>query len=93
MKLIIEIDENDYEKMKNGYVPSTFNTFSVIKNGTPIPETATNGEVIKAMFPNVNIYEHNGGTTYSVNNEYNFNATWWNAPYQKGGKNDNNKNL
>jgi hypothetical protein len=21
-----------------------------------------------------------------VNNEYNFNTTWWNSPYQKGGK-------
>jgi len=47
-------------------------------------EGMTNGEVIMAMFPNVNVYEHNGGATYSVNNEYNFNATWWNAPYQKG---------
>lgn len=44
----------------------------------------TNGEVIQALFPNISVYEH--GSTYSVNNEYNFNSTWWNAPYQKGGK-------
>lgn len=41
---------------------------------------ATNGDVIKAMFPNISIYEH--GSTYSVNNEYNFNSTWWNKPYK-----------
>lgn len=40
----------------------------------------TNGEVIQALFPNVSVYEH--GSTYSVNNEYNFNSTWWNAPYK-----------
>jgi len=44
----------------------------------------TNGEVIQALFPKISVYEH--GSTYSVNNEYNFNATWWNAPYQKGGE-------
>lgn len=45
-----------------------------------IPKNATNGDVIKAMFPNVGIYEH--GSTISVNNEYNFNSTWWNAPWR-----------
>ena len=49
-----------------------------------IPKGATNGEVIQALFPNISVYEH--GSTYSVNNEYNFNSTWWNAPYQKGGE-------
>lgn len=47
-------------------------------------EGMTNGEVIQALFPNISIYVH--GSTYSVNNEYNFNSTWWNAPYQKGGE-------
>ena len=49
-----------------------------------IPEGMTNGEVIQALFSNISVYEH--GSTYSVNNEYNFNSTWWNAPYQKGGE-------
>ena len=41
----------------------------------------TNGEKIKEIFPDINIYEH--GSTYSINNEYNFNASWWNAEYQE----------
>ena len=49
-----------------------------------IPKGMTNGEVIQILFPNISVYEH--GSTYSVNNEYNFNATWWNSPYQKGGE-------
>lgn len=47
-------------------------------------EEPTNGEVIQTLFPNISVYEH--GSTHSVNNEYNFNSTWWNAPYQKGGE-------
>ena len=57
-----------------------------IEDVVVINKGVSNGDVIMTMFPNVNVYEHNGGATYSVNNEYNFNATWWNAPYQKGGK-------
>ena len=88
MKLLIDISEEDYkEVLKDTYSGTPFENriFTAIANGTPI-DTATNGDVIKAMFPNVNVYEHNGGATYSVNNEYNFNATWWNSQYQKGGK-------
>lgn len=83
MRIVIEIDEELYEEVK-GYHELTECELAIF-NGTPIPDNATNGDVIRAMFPNVNVYEHNGGATYSVNNEYNFNATWWNAPYQKGG--------
>ena len=50
------------------------------ENNIWIPEGMTNGEVIQTVFPNISVYEH--GSTYSVNNEYNFNATWWNAPYK-----------
>ena len=48
-----------------------------------IPEGATNGDMIKAIFPNISVYEHENGATYSINNEYNFNSTWWNSPYRK----------
>lgn len=50
------------------------------ENNIWIPKGMTNGEVIQALFPNISVYEH--GSTYSVNNEYNFNSTWWNAPYK-----------
>ena len=43
MKLIIDINDKDYEKLKDGHIP--FNILDVIQNGTPIPDNATNGEV------------------------------------------------
>lgn len=92
MKLIIDIDKDDYEYMKNGYVPSTFKTFSVIKNGTPIPDNATNGDVLKAIFPNTvfaeDKYEYDGVPWVDIFSDdgMTIEMAFWNAPYQKGGK-------
>ena len=61
-------------------ITGALETISQTLLSIPIPKNATNGDVIKAMFPNISIYEH--GSTYSVNNEYNFNSTWWNKPYK-----------
>ena len=50
-----------------------------------IPDNATNGDVIKAVFPETKIYDdiyvmHIGiGRT-----DMNFRKDWWNAPYKKG---------
>ena len=87
MKLIIDIP-SEWEMIIKTMSDSEMVDFlyKMARNGASIPDNATNGEIVQMMFPNVNVYEHNGGATYSVNNEYNFNATWWNAPYQKGGK-------
>ena len=55
-------------------------------NAIPIPEGATNGDMIKAMFPSVEVKEKNNG--YEVYfgigtaSQY-FNHQWWNAPYKK----------
>jgi len=87
MQLIIDINKNDYEYMKNGYVPHSFNMFYAIKNGIPIPDNATNGDVIKVMFADAEV---NGETdltvSFSIDSNTAFTRKWWNAPYQKGGK-------
>lgn len=47
----------------------------------------TNGDVIKAMFPNGEVYnEETSCVTVKFNgNEYvDFYADWWNAPYKNG---------
>ena len=67
--------------------------YKAIKNGTPIPDNATNGDVIKAMFEN-NVfaedeYEDEDGVTWIdmiSDNGMTFEMDWWNTPYQKGGK-------
>ena len=57
----------------------------------PIPDNATNGEVIKAMFPNVSIHYHKANELVddyvSVNikdcdTQQDYSAEWWNAPYK-----------
>ena len=85
MKLIIEIDENSRERLfdiaNDGLdVPMGLENIMImaIANGIPIPDNATNGDVVKAIFSNTfdNFCER---TTWEWNR-------WWNAPYQKGGK-------
>jgi hypothetical protein len=82
MRILIDIPKKIEEYIKD-YIPigAGDNVFCypdeivrMIQNGTPIPDNATNGDVIKALFPN----EHDFETD--------FDEEWWNAPYRKGGK-------
>ena len=87
MKQIIDINEIAYKNAThipsidwNGNLLRIVN--DALQNGTPIPDNATNGDVIKALFePNIN-KRHNGEDIEA----YYFDTVWWNAPYQKGGK-------
>lgn len=36
MKIVIDINEKDYQAIKNGHIP--FSVLDAIKNGTPLPE-------------------------------------------------------
>ena len=56
-----------------------------LQNGIPIPDSATNGEVIKALFPTADI-SLNDSCFEGVVNKYGFDMKWWHEPYQKGGK-------
>lgn len=52
-----------------------------------IPDNATNGDVIKAMFPNFKITDlKNRMIKVDISESYDeyFKKEWWNAPYQKG---------
>ena len=55
--------------------------FEKILTVLAIPENPTNGDMIKALFPDISITEIGGGATIVVANDYKFNSTWWNAPY------------
>ena len=58
-----------------------------IVNGTPIPDNATNGDVIKAMFPDAEIHlDGNDVFFHHMGFWIKCNIRWWNAPYLKGGK-------
>ena len=91
MKLIIDIDEWQYQEVCRN--KGSYDIAYQIANGTPLPENPTNGDVIKALFPNAKIerglYGISGtpmiclnlGTRYDVH-EMSFVKEWWNAPYK-----------
>ena len=86
MKLIIDVPENTYKRIKGlvdaDYFEHDINGFSqrAIANGTPIPDNATNEKAIRALFP-YTIFVEDG-----IKNRIIISKEWWNAPYQKGGK-------
>jgi len=96
MKLIIDIDEDRYDKnyllVKNGMGDDVHRA---VANGTPIPDNATNGDVITAMFPNATIVEMDLEVfLYTRTREKDedvqiFDTEWWNSQYLKGGANEN----
>lgn len=57
----------------------------------PIPKGATNGDMIKAMFPNLKYEEHGNSVTVYFDKKIGTIVThdWWNAPYKEN-KDDNN---
>ena len=102
MKLIIDIPENIEEYIKD-YIPigAGNNVFCypdeivrMIQNGTVLPDNATNGDVIKAMFIDVKVnvtkYSYVVEVKLPHHTEHDtgllFDKYWWNTPYKKEGK-------
>jgi hypothetical protein len=55
-------------------------------NAIPIPENATNGDMIKAMFPNIEIEEIDDELIVAYKLDVKgtpFYRVWWNAPYKE----------
>lgn len=92
-KIIIDIQDDVYRVLKEDIypIPDTerlalvFKT--LVKKGTPLPDNATNGDVIKAMFPHhdievneqknyVQVFYDSFYTTYPLR--------WWLEPYKAG---------
>jgi hypothetical protein len=53
-----------------------------LESSIPIPQNATNGDVIKAVFPKVNKY--NNILLEDGRKNILFGDDWWNAPYREG---------
>ena len=84
MKVLIDIPEEEFNIIKKSNAPMTW-AEHLIKNGTPLPKEATNGDVIKAVTGEdfsrgASFYNHDlmicDGEDYLA-----FNIDWWNAPY------------
>ncbi len=101
MKLIIKVNKEDLDFIKktftqdaHDYIPMSIRNCFVdaVLNGTPIPDNATNGDVIKAMFDTTEEHFYDEDRMVDVygldrsDDPSTFYADWWNGPYQKGGK-------
>lgn len=85
MKLIINIPEEKLNIIKNKMYCGIYDSdlYKTIANGISIPDNATNGKVIQTLFK-PNRVERTDDDVIVEN--YDFSEEWWNAPYQKGGK-------
>ena len=90
MKLMINISDSTYEAImardwKNaGWL---FNKeLKAIHDGTPIPDNATNGDMIKLLFPKIDKYNNMLLEEHKTN--VLFDDKWWNAPYKRGETNE-----
>lgn len=77
-----------YEREQKDTVPFDFDMFNA--GLMDIPKGMTNGDVVKAMFPNVHPGVHADNTVmiYSQGadkffNKCQFDEKWWNAPYKR----------
>lgn len=70
MKVIIDIPKEEYGIIKNykSFMPWAER---LIKKGVAIPEGATNGDVVMAIFKEIQYYS-----------DGKISASWWNAPYK-----------
>lgn len=82
-------DENNYnyetQQIEDVFMKRTFEANELaIKALELIPDNATNGDVIKALFPNGNQVACEPIIKYGIDNyAYEFSYEWWNAPYRK----------
>ena len=77
MKLIVDIPEVDYNYAKQQVADGITNPLKIfIASGTPIPDNATNGEVIKLIFDEEDIWD-----IHTALNLYDETRKWWNTLY------------
>ena len=51
----------------------------------PIPKNATNGDMLKAVFPEREVVEHDKHIEFAWGDGMDeFDKGWWNAPYKRG---------
>ena len=97
MKLLIDIDKVYYEVFSTcRYTPLTVlesTLMNAVGSGKPIPDNATNLDVLKTVFPNTKVDESEKGfTILTLKSEYRGEEYeesiavwnhWCNAPYRK----------
>lgn len=80
------VTKEQYETLSKNYLELKEKYAKLKENAIIIPENPTNGDMLKALFPNLKVgifrneVDVEGLDTYSV-----FTRNWWDKPYKKGG--------
>ena len=91
MKLLIDIADFVYDSVAFGETAYKEHICNAIRNGTPIPDNATNGDVLKTLFPplkvEMSVFKNINATHHrSIDDHHGFQMVcgtdWWNAPYK-----------
>lgn len=97
MKILIDIPEEtvNYIRKYTSFTNTAMGiALSSIVHGIPISDNATNGDVIKAMFPNGKVIERDEATGYEqmLDDKCSycswFDGLWWNSPYKADKEDD-----
>ena len=85
MKVIIDIPQETYNFL-NKYGTDGGIVEDAVIDGIPISDNVTNGDIIKAIFPNGDLHDYDyydGYVIYKLNyRDFKFDKDWWNAPYK-----------
>lgn len=106
MKVVIDIDDKMYKAILDGWWPDkTISVTQLVKKGTLlsesaanvsntnaiiVPENATNGDMINALFPNAKNIRVDGGypLNYIIEGKWHRNLKdWWDTPYNSESEN------
>lgn len=90
-KVVIDIPDRKYKTIQEGMYAGILDgeMYKAIKNGTVLPDNPTNGDMIKAMFPEVEV-TYNGFLVEVELEAFGFTVKedWWNSPYKGGTKDE-----
>ena len=95
MKIVIDIAQEVYTDIKDGYYNHNVTSMGyAIQHGTVLPDNPTNGDMIKALFPNIKWFINEDDEIFTDHKTLNSNRValtrdWWNAPYERSTDADN----
>ena len=59
-----------------------YRLINAVQDGTPIPDNATNGDVLISLYPNLKYTIQNGRVVTTIGVASSFDLDWWNAKYR-----------
>ena len=86
MKLVIDIPDKAFENLQRFKDKFLSRPEIAVKHGTPLPDNATNGDVIKAIFDVTEVRQLDCCAFIDTSDDANMRTykEWWNAKYKKG---------